>query len=354
MASSSTLHLDAPLHWLTAGPTNLRTALIALYGRPGPFVTVYLGNEDQLGQHRRTMAQRWAEMRRKLRAQGAAEDVLCAIDRRLSTGTGSSAPGLCVIAAADGTTLTQCDYLRPMTETGTIGPLPAITQLLEWHQRRIPTLVAVAGEDRVDLVGYSIDDLSRRYLLRNGPSEAAAILTKLAVGVDAQLIILIGQSELAERLAAGLLHRLPIQVRLVRDDASSGSDLVAATMRHIGVAAAGETLRHLREQRFLTTVEGAVEGAASTIEQLASGKAELLLVHERLNDGRSLHIGSDPQHISLTPSAIANVQVPLVDGLLWSAVLQGIGTRITPSLGPAGPADDVGAILPGIYSTRAL
>lgn len=346
MPNPVALEVDVVPEWLSrVGASNPMPDIIELYQHPGPFTSVYLSTADRPLVRQKPLDARWQELRRRLVDQGASERALVAIDRRLALNSDTQAAALCVIAAADGKTLLGQDHLRPTREVAQVGPLPAVAQLLEWRQRRIPTLLAVAGDSHVDVASYAVDSLNRRYCLRDDAARLVPILAKLAVGVDAQLMIVAGHGRLAERLAAELPHRLPIDVRVVRED-SDGTlhQLFLATMRHVGVAAAGVTLRHLREQRFLATVDGAVDGEVDTVDALRMGLAELLLVHERSSDDRVLHIGRLPQQLSLARSNATPLEVPLVDGLLRSAILQGSEVRVTPSIGPTGPAGDVGAI----------
>jgi CO/xanthine dehydrogenase FAD-binding subunit len=348
MPHPSLVQVDALVDWLPdLGRKPPMSHLVELYRHPGPFASIHLATDSQFPVDNEPMVHRWHRHRQALLDDGATNPMIEAADRIIHRRWPGSAAGICVLVAADGAAVADHDHLPPLREGARLGPLPSVGQLLEWHQRRIPTLVVAASNtEDVAVANFSTTGANRRYALQHAPGRMLPLLAKLAVGVDTQLIVVSGRGPMAEALTNGLPQRLPVDIRVVAEpDATSAQELVAATLRQIGIAAAGTTLSYLREQRFLAAVGAATDGPDATIAALRSGDADILLAHDHAGDTRTVWTGSLPRQLDQTPSDHCPTEVALVDGLLRSAIMQAIDVRMTPSLGPGGPVDDVAAIM---------
>ncbi len=331
------------------------TRLVALYRQPGPFASIYLATGRSTQKPTESLEDRWCQQKLELRAIGATPAMLDSADRLFEQERPPMTEGMCILVAADGFGLVEYDHLQPLHQGVQVSPLPSVSQLLEWRQRRVPTLlISAAGDDRVAVVNFSSSGENHQYVLTDRPGRMLVLMSKLAIGVDAQLVIVAGRGRMADALASGLPQRLPVEVRVVTEpEADSVEQLASATLRHIGVHSAGLTLRYLREHRFLATVGGAVEGPAATLSSLTTGAADAILVHDERGDRRTVWAGKLPRQLSLDKSDIHHTEIRLIDGVLRSAILQSLDIRVTPSLGPVGPVDHIAAITFGRDADRS-
>jgi hypothetical protein len=294
------------------------------------------------------VADRWHVFNEKLAQQGATMESLRSVERRLSAEHPSDSQAIAVLAAQDGMSLVDYDLELPGRETASVSPLPSAGLLLEWQQRKIPTLLVWQGSRQTAIETYAIEGLKRHYSFSHSPAETIKVIGKLATAVGAQLVMLAGQVSHLKEMSDGLIHGLPLTCRLVTEpDVATRDQLTQAMVRVLGVGSAGVTLRHLREQRFLATHGAAVEGIGATIQALRGGDAEVLLIHECPRDLRTVWIGDLPRQLSETRTQTCTREVALVDGLLRASILSGTSVRMIPATGPSGPMDDVAAVTLG-------
>lgn len=348
MPNNTLTLIKDPLHWLPGnGTPTTFTKLVNLYRKPGPFSSVYLSTAtSSFQQQPGDFLERWQPLRRRLKDQGSSDNAIQVIERHLSADGPARAQGIAVLASQDGASVTDYDLLPPVTEMAALDPLPFAGQLLEWQQRRVPALVVHVDDQRAQVSSFAVDQLGRQYSIVDDPSATTTKLAKLATAVGVELVIIAGDNEVAQGVAEALPLRVPLACRVVREpDAESPDDLAAATMRQVCVSAGATTLRHLREQRFLATHGSAVEGVGATADALNRGVVELLLVHNSPNDTRTLWTGSLPRQIHTSPDGPGCSENRLVDALIKSAVQQSVPIRMIPATGPAGPADEVAALL---------
>ncbi len=348
---------DEPTHGQPPHTTTAADRLEAVYRRPGPYTTVYLARDaadtdsatdagagGTLDVTRPEVAERWTELRRSLEGQSAPKAALDAIDARLKLPAPADVAATGLIAAADGTTIVEHGLEPPVHDYGVVDTLPHAGPLLEWHQRRVPHLVATIDDSGADVALFGLDHYQELTEVDATGAELADEIAARAKPIAAELIVLAGDRAMVSPIAERLGDILPAPCRIVTEPLSLGADELAdATVRHVADTAARTTVGHLRQRRFLAEHQTAVDGGAATLKALANGTAEHLLVHDDPTDQRRCWIGPEPDDVSLTPHTGFH-QARLVDAAIRSAVLQRVPIHIIPMTGSSGPAEDTAAI----------
>lgn len=340
MTGPSPTNDSAPKH-RPVGSTEL---LATIYRSPGPYVTVYLAIpalDDDGGD----IAQRWRRLRKDLEADEVPAPALEAIDARLALPAPDDSAAVAVIAAVDGTTVVQHGTEPPRADLAVFDTLPYAAPLLEWQQRRVSHLVVVADQTGADVVSFRNDHLTTVDSYPQSGQELAQTVARHIQVIDAELVLVSAVGEANLDLAERIRGAAPISCHVVDERSEPGAvDLADATVREVSDLVARRTVGRLRELRFLTSHDGAVDGTNETIAALADGSAASLLLHDDPRDDRRLWIGSDPRQLSFDEQP-EHVQARLVDAAIRSAVLQHIPVNIIPSTGPSGPEDDTAAVL---------
>ena len=336
----------APLPDLPEPPTAI-DRLLTIYPKPGPFTTVYLStvDTDPAGT---SLHERWADLRARLAADGAPDAALEAIDARLALPFPEDSGGLVVIAASDGSTVVDHGQEPPRHDLAVVDRLPYAAPLLEWDQRRLAHLLVTVDRGGADVAMFGLDHYTRLEHLDREAVDRSALpgrIGEAAAAIRAELVVLSGDPSHTGWLADALASVLPIHCRVVVEPAHDDIDeLVDAAVRHLSDEVARETVRDLRELRFLDAHDGAVEGRDDTLRALRDGTADRLLIHDDPNDQERVWIGTKPTDLSMEQRT-GFEQARLVDALIRSAVLQGVPVRIIPSTGRTGPEDDTAAMV---------
>lgn len=328
-----------------APPATNNERLALIYGRPGPYVTLYLATNPLLPEPEMDLRDRWQALRHGLEKEGASVEVLCAIDEAVAIGSPDDVAAISVIAAADTSTVVDYGLEPPKQDIAVFDALPYAAPLLEWEQRRLPHMVVTIDDEGADiaLFGPRLDD--RLDSLTGSPAELVEPTATLAQRGNARLIVVSGPRTAAQHLASALALRVPIECRIVAEPGLMGVDeLAEATVRHVSDTVARGTVGYLRELRFLASHSAAVDGTAETIAALRDGSADVLLIHDDPADDRRVWTGPDPQHISVEPMAGHEVHARLVDAAIRAAVLTGVSVHIIPTTGPNGPDDNTAAL----------
>src|SRR5947209_10588607 len=101
--------------------------LKALYDNSGPFASVYLATERADPEAGHAIDLRWRELRGRLRAEGADEPTLQAIDAAVGSGRGQTSPHGRAIFAAGATVLLQEELRVPTAlDRASFGQLPDV------------------------------------------------------------------------------------------------------------------------------------------------------------------------------------------------------------------------------------
>lgn len=353
MTNPSTAPSAVPAAPLAVGAID---RLQTVYRAPGPYATVYL-TETGVGPTVTGDDDYWQQLRSDLARQGATSDALNAIEARLRLPRPNDTAGICVMAAADGTTCVATAFEPPHHDLVVVDSLPYAAPMLEWDQRSVPhVVVTVDRTERSDtadvggpvlggdVVAFGADRYTSLESARGEADKLADLVRDNVLAISARLVIIDGPPAAAQPLLDALATSLPIDARVIQVESDDADDLAEQTVRYAADTAARATVQRLRTHRFLRTHDAAVDGTADTIAALAGGTAEWILVHDDPADQRRLWIGSEPDAISLEP-VNGYEQARLVDAAIRSAVLQDVGVHIIPSTGAGGPDDDIAAIL---------
>lgn len=333
---------DVPIH----RPVSARERLATIYRAPGPYVTTYLATRAQDADPPADLDERWLGLRAELDATGAPDIALKAIDARLTLPIPEDSAAVAVVAAADGTTIVDHGMEPPRADIALYDSLPYAAPLVEWHQRRVAHLVVVADDAGADVVSFRTDHLTTVASYDEPIDALVDTIAGHAGAIAAELILVSAHDDLGEQLTEKLRAVLPVHCRVFDEDLDQGwEDLADITVREVSNLVAKRTVGRLRELRFLTTHDRAVDGSTETMAALADGSARLLLIHDDPRDDRRVWIGPHPQQLSLDQHPDYPATARLVDAAIRSAVLQQIPIHIIPSTGPDGPEDDTAALL---------
>lgn len=324
-------------------PVPVTDRLASLYRRPGPFTSVVLSTQSFLDDHNQPVSVRWSELRVDLESQNAPTKALNAIEARLLLPIPDDTAAIAVLAAADGTTIVDHGLEPPRHDLAVVDALPYAAPLLEWEQRRIPHLVVAIDDHGFDIVLFAADGRDIIESHPFAPSDAVVPVADAAARITAELVIVSGPVDVAQPLTDRLTTHLPTSCRVVAvHDDHHPIDLADEVVRLVSDAAARRTVHRLREHRFLEAHDEAVDGVYPTVDALAVGQAERILVHDDPSDQRRVWVGDEPNELAVDHRSTYQ-QARLVDALIWSAIGQGVPIHITPRTGPTGPDDDTAA-----------
>ena len=109
-----------------------------LYGRSGPFVTVYIDSDVAGAEGGPTLDVRWKNLRRELDADGASELALDAVESAV-LGTGAvSDSTMVVVANDDGVLLDGAIGLTSGADMGFYHQLPRLAPVFAWRSSQVP------------------------------------------------------------------------------------------------------------------------------------------------------------------------------------------------------------------------
>lgn len=326
--------------------------LLTVYRAPGPYVSLYL-TVGGVGLAADSDDAYWKSLRDDLIERGATEESLDAAAARLRLPRSGETAGICIIAAADGTTAVANAFEPPKQDVAVVATLPYAAPMLEWDQRSVPHVVVTVdrpaeGDDQSpvlggDVVAFGADRYTSLDTIRGGPDDLADMVRTQVDAIGARLVVVDGSAAATQPLLDSLATALPIDIRVVQVYSFDADELADTTVRYAADTAARTTVDRLRTHKFLKTHDSAVDGTADTIAALADGSAEWILVHDDPSDQRQIHVGPEPHLLSLEPRD-GYVPGRLVDAVIRGALAAGAGVHIIPSTG-SGPDEDIAAIL---------
>ena len=360
----------------------LATDLAPLASGAGPFLTVVLNTEAGIQNAAQKSEQRWHALRREL-SDRVPEDVLSAVDP-LVPEAHLSGDGLFVVADGSGVRHVEHGPAPGPSDRGWWEPVPRLATALEWRQRAIPFVVALADRTGANLYGFrhGPDDRpdvdrevegedrpirkvhpggwsQRRYQERaentweQNAEDVARSIERLASRIEARLVLLAGDVRattlIQESWPAGF--ELPVEVVSgERPWEGSGPRIPDAAQEVIDRFVESETRAIVdRFHQEKGQHDLAAEGAARTIAALSESRVGVLLVHEGAGGDATAWTGPEPIPVGSTRDELdglgvgSPIEVPRVDAMLRAAIGTSAAVRFVPS--NAGLADGVGALL---------
>lgn len=349
---------------------------------PGPFATVYLTTAGDIDNAAQRSELQWRAVRESLAEAGAPESVLDEIDTHVPDAH-HNGQCLCVIANAGGVLHVEHHPEEPKQDVGTWAPLPSLVPLLEWRQSSLPHVLVLADRTGADVIGFrrerpavvretgnQDDDAAqkvraggwsqRRYQERaenvweQNADEAAAEVARLVERIAARLIVAAGDVRAVQLLRDSLPRELTDL--LVTADGSRAPDGSAESTadeatRLVADAVARDTvalLEKFREEKGQG--DRAAAGAARTLEALAEGRVEVLLVNDDgVEDTRTAWFGPEPTMVGMSEADVKAfgvdeaMEARLPDVAVRAALLTSAGVRVVPR--GAIDGDPVAAIL---------
>jgi len=315
-------------------------ALRTLYAWPGPFATIYF---DLIEPER---DRRWSLVESQLQQSAATAPMIETARTAIVDGQHPEDVGaIVVIVSSEGKKLTEYGLEPPLHDFVYVDTLPYVAPLLEWVQRRVPHLVITVDERGCDLVVFGARRFTEVVTHDGDLATIVEPVTRAAELIGAELAVVSGPAFLARRLAEDLIVSVPSTCRVVaEEDLSDATEVSDAAVRHVSDAVARQTVGFLRELRFMATHGAAVDGVADTFEALRRGDAEVLLIHDDINDNRRAFIGERFEDLALESGTGTSTSARLVDAAIRSAIMSGTRVHIIPSTGSRGPDDDTAAL----------
>ncbi len=372
MESSGAAHKTAHE---TLGPD-----LLTLLEGSGPFTSVYLDVTAGVEQAMTRAMLHWKNARRELERDGAPASALDAIEEALPTSSGEG-DTLAVIADAERVRYRGFQPEPPARDVHRVGALPYVAPLVEWRQSMPNHAVVLADRTGADIVAFLRDSADierhiegdttnitkvhpggwsqRRFQQRAentweaNATDVARTVTELVDRLGVRVVAAAGDVRATQLLKDELPDRVTERLHLVqgsRAEDGSVDEVAHEVTRLVATSVAGDTvalLEKFREERGQH--DRAADGPARTIEALAAGRVETLLVHDDPDDERTCWIGPELAHIASDRVGIDALgaedatEARLVDALIRAAAGTGAGVWIVPKSG--GPTDGAGAIL---------
>jgi hypothetical protein len=355
-----------------------------------PVAAVYLGSApDVANEYQLAWETRWGPLATALREQGADEETVKALEAavaapaaaRAARGSGQVAgfarggEALAVVTLPD---LRQRDIAR-------FGAPAHMLPLLHWAQERPPYVLVVTDRTGADIAAsigagsepvYSEvegpdDEIERnapggfkaqpRYQRRAEDSwahNAAAVAEAAASAlhrVEGKILVVSGDVRAQQLLMERLPEWVKREVRVKRISGSRGIDGSQKARAELVRGAVREATEDELRALWETFVEErsphglAVEGAAQTLNALATGRVATLVVS---GDGRANDLaawfGPAPTEVSPAeaghPVAPDAHRGPLVDVTVRAALLTGAHVRVVPPAAGYGPSEGVGGL----------
>ncbi|HEX7168419.1 MAG TPA: Vms1/Ankzf1 family peptidyl-tRNA hydrolase [Acidimicrobiales bacterium] len=358
--------------------------IAALFDRPGPFVSVYLGTDPEVENAAQLSLARWRNVRRDLESAGAPAAALDAIEALVPDAhhTGRT---LAVIADGTDVVLSRGELEPVSADRGRWDALPSVGPFLEWQQSspthivvlcdRVGADIAVfvpesAGPNALMSVGDDDSDdptlrkskpggwSQRRYQERaenTWEANAKAVverLAKLSGLVDPRLVVLAGDVRAVQFVEDNLPPQLAGLVTKV--DGARGVDggldsLSDEIVRAVSTVVATDTVAILEKFREeLGQADRAADGVYATLGALAQARVDTLLVHDDPADERECWFAVDAPLAASDPVELKSQGIDsmekgrLVDVAIRTAFRTGARVRVVPS---TTATDGLGAIL---------
>lgn len=354
--------------------------LARLSDTPGPFVTVHLTTEAKVDNASQRTLQHWRTVRDQLESEDTDAESLDAIEA-IVPDLHHEGPGAVIVASKGDVVVAFVLDEAPSRDLGTFGALPRLGRLIEWRQLHLPHIIVLADRSGADIFalgpgGRATDSVGgdaghphlhkahaggwsqRRFqeraenLWEQNAKAVADRVQEVAALIDPAVILVAGDVRAVALLREHLDDKLASLVRELDGSrhADGGDDvLLDDARRQIQTAAANDTVAFLekfREEKGQR--DRAADGLDATLEALNAAQVETLLVHDDVDDDRSVWFAPDGPLVAADRATlegygvIAPSEGRLVDALIRSAFANGARVRIVPK---TVVTDGVGAIL---------
>ncbi|MBP2706150.1 hypothetical protein JOL79_20275 [Microbispora sp. RL4-1S] len=357
-----------------------KNVLRRLFTVPGPVVSSYF---DLFTTPEEDAALRWEALVQRLAEQGADPGAVEVLTRKVSASV--PGPGMLAAFVADGELMLDVEMAgahRP--DVAVWGPLPRVLPLLTWMQERPPYVLAIVDRTGADIAAYPRggtepvtwtvtgpdDEIERnapggwaqmRYQHRAEDSwehnavRVADELTRTLLDSQARLLLLAGDVRALQYLTKHLPEwvRRDVCIRRVSgsrsEDGAKGDrdEQVAAEIRRAAEERTAALLHRLAEGRCPSG--RSVEGARETLNALAHGRVQTLLIVDDPGDTRTAWFGDLPGEVSDRHEALAPTGKPitrerLADVAVGTAVRTGAEVHVLSPGTPGAPAEGIGAL----------
>ena len=331
---------------------DLRRELKLLLTEPGPYLSVFYGAanhplpvteraESDLADLPLTPAQR-------LTARAHLDEVQLT-DAELAA----------VVVASSGRAVALEFPDPPAHDHVSLEALPRLGPILEADQGLVHHVVAVIGEEEIDIITVPRrGSPSTHRLTFGGDADVAGLITQVVEASETTLLVLAGVDRFAMAdLRADLRRRIPLSTYIADIDSAllddeSTPDLADEVVRAVADLAARRTVDMLRLWRFQHTAGRACDGVLDVARALASGQAGVLLVHDDVDDERQAWFGRDFRRVAIdlddaTPVDPSEALQPgrLPDVFVRAALGQDIPALLIPGIPDDRLADGVGVLL---------
>ena len=358
-----------------------RTDVARLFDTTGPFVSVYLDTAGDVEQAAGRVALRWKNLRGELLGAGVPCQTVTAIDPLVE---GSQAAGgtLAVVAGADGV-LYEGSFPDPPPRDAVVrqGPLPYVLPLLAWRQRLVPYVAVLTdrtgadiaarmagGPERAEHVegrtpphihkpnagGWSQPRYQRRseLLWESNAGEVADALTGIVDQTRPRFVAAAGDVRALQLLREHAPKRVVELLEVVGGEYPSMAAVDERAAKLVAAAVERDTATVLARFAGERGQGGrAAEGAAATLQALARGQVETLLVTDDPDDRRTAWFGEAPSQAGLDAEAVramgegTPVQAGLADVAVRAALGTGASVRVLDRGLPDAPSEGLGAVL---------
>ena len=358
--------------------------LAPVYSHDGPFATVYLDAPRTTEAGAREVDLRWAEVRGKLRDQGADDQTLAALDVAIEADADTpSRHGLVAVAAGGTLRLTDALADPPARSTGRWSVLPHLLPYLAQRATRLPHVVVIADRKGADIFVVDAEPERTEHVSGSAPyplhrtatadwsekhfqarvenrweSNAKDVAEAVAghVAESAAPLVVIAGDVRARHLIADALGEHPgVRVRTVEEGGRAAGSSSAALQRavrdqvlHEVWRQRREVLDHLREN--LGRAEYAVAGLPDVVRALRMAQVDTVVLSDDPSSTLTAWVGAAATEFGLDDAEAGDlgVQAPAhdrFDAALVRAVV-GTGARlvVTPGAHDYLP-DGIGALL---------
>lgn len=332
--------------------------LSALLNRPGPFLNVAMKMPSAVADAAERFEIRIKNARRDLEEAGVDDDHLQRFDDCVAGIDHAAGAAVVIVQPAGGDPLVEYLVDDITDDVATVDPLPRLATIVEHRQRSIPHLMVVTDREGADLFAIDHGELAdeenvqgetlhihrgrpggwshRRFQQRaenrwdQNAEGVAEEVQAMAQRIDARLIAVTGDVRAVQFLRDHLDDELVERMHVV--DGGSVEAMADETVRLAATVVAEDTRDVLRRHRDASAHGLGTSDPADTLEALAAGRVDTLLVDGDPDDERVASFDPDAPGGSLGESE-DHPTARLIDVAIRGALLTDAEVAIVPSGG---------------------